>query len=291
MNNKMNNNIKSIVDDTYDKLMKGRLMGYQKASVYEIVEHFKESNKALLADEVGLGMTEIAKGVMATLVKEHWDKNNTNTPYRIAYICPNQNVAEQNYRKLRIYNEGGIDIDITVANAIQKNLDAYHAIDAISIKNCGGKLGDYTLNPIAPSYRNIREGLEKSSVFTRIWDWILALSDSSKSINEVMGDYYLYLEDEKKVLSSEWGEGNNKWSTNKESIARIDALMKENIKLLEGTSLKELHGLIVNEYENCNLNCKSFYEMNKVVARYLYSAQDNIQYRISMLHLLEAKNQ
>ena len=45
-----------------------KLLPYQRASVDKICKHFENSGKALLADEVGLGKTFVAKGVVAKLI-------------------------------------------------------------------------------------------------------------------------------------------------------------------------------------------------------------------------------
>ena len=63
-----------------------KLLPYQRASVDKICKHFENSGKALLADEVGLGKTFVAKGVVAKLAAEHWENNQQ--PFRVAYSCP-----------------------------------------------------------------------------------------------------------------------------------------------------------------------------------------------------------
>ena len=61
--------IKRQVDEVAEQLMKRRLLPYQQASVLEICRKFQKKSKVLLADEVGLGKTEIAKGVVALLAQ------------------------------------------------------------------------------------------------------------------------------------------------------------------------------------------------------------------------------
>lgn len=75
-----------------------QLKNFQSASVDYVMDQFyeKKRNKVLIADEVGLGKTIIAKGVIAKSVnKERKDK-----PFHVVYICSNQVLAYQNISKL-----------------------------------------------------------------------------------------------------------------------------------------------------------------------------------------------
>ena len=56
----------------------------------------------MVADEVGLGKTLVAKGVIASFAKDYI-KNDKRTPFKIIYICSNQSIAKQNLRKLDIF--------------------------------------------------------------------------------------------------------------------------------------------------------------------------------------------
>ena len=97
------NNCYKQAQSKYEELISKRLTGYQKASVEAICNHFKTNKTALLADEVGLGKTEVAKGVIAKMALAHWESNQDKDnarPFRVAYICPNLNIAEQNFPKL-----------------------------------------------------------------------------------------------------------------------------------------------------------------------------------------------
>ena len=78
-----------------------RLSGFQKATVRRVIKAFrKNQNRILVADEVGLGKTVVARGVIvefAKLRKEEGDKL-----VKIAYICSNQGIAAQNVQKLAV---------------------------------------------------------------------------------------------------------------------------------------------------------------------------------------------
>ncbi len=56
----------------------------------------------LVADEVGLGKTIVAKGIIARKVKERLEAGKR-TPLRVTYICSNQVIARENIRKLNLF--------------------------------------------------------------------------------------------------------------------------------------------------------------------------------------------
>lgn len=82
------------------------LKDFQKATVdqtinkYQLVEH---SHRILVADEVGLGKTIVAKGVIAQLLKRHVGAN-TIKSMRVIYICSNLALADENRQKLALFN-------------------------------------------------------------------------------------------------------------------------------------------------------------------------------------------
>ena len=77
------------------------LREFQQAAVERIVERLTAksgSGRFLLADEVGLGKTFVAKGVIDSLeAKKRADKNDG---YTVVYICSNAEIADQNLGKL-----------------------------------------------------------------------------------------------------------------------------------------------------------------------------------------------
>jgi hypothetical protein len=85
--------IKKIVNE-----INTQLKGFQSASVDYVMEQFytNKRNKVLIADEVGIGKTIIAKGVIAKSV----DRERKKTPFHVVYICSNQVLAHQNISKL-----------------------------------------------------------------------------------------------------------------------------------------------------------------------------------------------
>jgi len=83
-----------------DEAIKG-LKDFQTASVDAIYHGLYEEGRPrmLLADEVGLGKTVVARGLIARLVKERIAAGKR-SPLKVTYICSNQVIAGENLRKL-----------------------------------------------------------------------------------------------------------------------------------------------------------------------------------------------
>jgi len=79
------------------------LKDFQYATVKRIMALFSDpahSQRILVADEVGLGKTIIAKGVIASLLKD-WEEPR---PMRVTYICSNLALATENRKKLAVFS-------------------------------------------------------------------------------------------------------------------------------------------------------------------------------------------
>ena len=70
----------------------------------------------MLADEVGLGKTFVAKQVI-NLVRE-WHKQEKDDFFKVVYICSNANIADQNIEKLGVENR----MSISISNWLRKGL-------------------------------------------------------------------------------------------------------------------------------------------------------------------------
>lgn len=109
------------------------LKDFQKATVDHLFDLFTKQNRRrlLVADEVGLGKTIVAKGLIAKLIEKH----NSITPYRVIYICSNQVLARSNVKKLQIYKnsnaEEGID-RITLLGRESSEISDPSAIGTVS---------------------------------------------------------------------------------------------------------------------------------------------------------------
>ena len=83
------------------------LKDFQKNSVdyvfKRLYEDLNTTNRFLIADEVGLGKTLVAKGVIARAINHLWDKVKR---LDVIYICSNTDIARQNIRRLKVTDNG-----------------------------------------------------------------------------------------------------------------------------------------------------------------------------------------
>lgn len=81
---------------------------FQCATANRILHIYKNlgHRRVLLADEVGLGKTFVAKQVI-NLVRE-WHKQEKDNFFKVVYICSNANIADQNIEKLGVENRMSI---------------------------------------------------------------------------------------------------------------------------------------------------------------------------------------
>lgn len=85
------------------------LKDFQRATVERIDElYWNGQKRVLVADEVGLGKTLIARGVIAKMAKLRYLEGDP--LFKVVYVCSNQNIARQNIRKLDIFKTGYDDI-------------------------------------------------------------------------------------------------------------------------------------------------------------------------------------
>ena len=80
------------------------LKDFQKATVEVVYNNLFHDGqqRMLVADEVGLGKTIVAKGVIAKRIRSKLE-NNDQSPLKVTYICSNQVIAHENVGKLDLY--------------------------------------------------------------------------------------------------------------------------------------------------------------------------------------------
>ncbi|RBN36738.1 hypothetical protein DMN50_34020, partial [Priestia megaterium] len=78
-----------------------------------------KSSRVLVADEVGLGKTLIAKGVIAKTARYQKEVLSRNL-FKVVYVCSNQSIAGQNLAKLKI------DHNVTVDGLSDTRLSMQH---------------------------------------------------------------------------------------------------------------------------------------------------------------------
>jgi Helicase conserved C-terminal domain len=86
-------------------------------------EHQPPSRHFLIADEVGLGKTIVARGLIARMIDRLWE--NPNHRIDIVYICSNGSIARQNLNKLNFLRKADYPIPdrITMLPQVLKDLE------------------------------------------------------------------------------------------------------------------------------------------------------------------------
>ncbi|WLD11914.1 hypothetical protein [Planctellipticum variicoloris] len=94
------------------------LKKFQRATVDVVYDRLfvEGQSRMLVADEVGLGKTVVAKGVIARRLLHRLESGNVN-PLRVTYICSNQIIGQENVKKLDIYpQQQSLDRSVTRLN-------------------------------------------------------------------------------------------------------------------------------------------------------------------------------
>jgi hypothetical protein len=253
------------IENKYKEIVDGRLKGFQKESVSFICDRFNNGKrKCLLADEVGLGKTEVAKGVIARLSRDHW--NTQNRAFRVAYICPNQNIAEQNAKKLNIYGDKkrlcslqSIYNNQLAVDRLRAIIDEFRKKENREIKYKNG---------------NIKFVIRSKSVYTRVWDYLTYPEDESNIFEDYIAG-----------KSDEWKQ--DYYLEKEEEIEAANTLRRKMIEAIE-TVDKDLAELIKNAaavIDKAKKTINAYYEFNKMVFG-LLNAERETDYRLSMLHMM-----
>ena len=82
------------------------------------------TNRFLVADEVGLGKTLVARGVIAKALEHLWDRVGR---IDVVYVCSNLDIARQNVSRLNVMGDGG---DFAIASRITLLPKLVHQISA-----------------------------------------------------------------------------------------------------------------------------------------------------------------
>lgn len=146
----------------------GTLRGFQRTTVKHVVEHLLDkdgSRRFLVADEVGLGKTLVARGVIAEFVHRHWEEVGR---LDIIYLCSNAALARENVRKLRIGgDEVGKVIEATrftlmptLRDQLHPRLNFISLTPGTAMRTTGGGIKDE---------RVVLHGLLRESVSAGAW--------------------------------------------------------------------------------------------------------------------------
>ena len=92
------------------------------AVFHRLYEQARSTHRFLVADEVGLGKTLIARAVIARTLHHLWDEGNR---IDIVYICSNTDIARQNIKRLNVLGDEGktLPTRITLLPIILRDLN------------------------------------------------------------------------------------------------------------------------------------------------------------------------
>ena len=97
------------------------LKDFQRATVERIDALYRGGQKrVLVADEVGLGKTLIARGVIAKMARLRCEERDD--LFKVVYVCSNQNIARQNIRKLIVSDNLTMADDISETRLSMQHL-------------------------------------------------------------------------------------------------------------------------------------------------------------------------
>lgn len=149
-----------------------QLHDFQRSTVDYVVKRMyddpDETRRFLVADEVGLGKTLVARAVIAEAIERLWD-----TPERIdiVYVCSNAQIARQNLRRLNVLGlpEHDLPDRITMLPRALKQFSR-HKVNLVAFTpgtsfQMGNSQGKYTER--AMLYRLVQEALPHLSLGRR----------------------------------------------------------------------------------------------------------------------------
>ncbi len=87
------------------------LKDFQRATVdtvYRRLFRDTQQKSMLIADEVGLGKTVVAKGIIAMALRDRLRSGN-DQPFKVTYVCSNQVIAGENVGKLQVFRDADLE--------------------------------------------------------------------------------------------------------------------------------------------------------------------------------------
>lgn len=209
-----------MADKTYDavaveKETLAALKDFQRATVERVDALFRTGHKRILvADEVGLGKTVIARGVIAKTARLRKEENDD--LFKVAYICSNLSIANQNVQKLRLCDEVNLDDDVTQTRLSMQHLKIARQEHDKDLKN-----GFVVIIPLTPETSfNVKSGwgtVQERALMCAILEWMPEFKPHIRLLcNRMVGkirkretwNYYLeyYRKAVKDVNNSSYGE-------------------------------------------------------------------------------------
>lgn len=120
------------------------LKDFQLATVERVDSLFCSGyRRVLVADEVGLGKTLVAKGLIARMAR-HYQQEKKKELFKVVYVCSNQSIAGQNLKKLKFHDEVTVD-GLSDTRLSMQHLKIYEQMNDDKIK-----AGFVQLIPLTP---------------------------------------------------------------------------------------------------------------------------------------------
>ncbi|MBW1953494.1 MAG: helicase, partial [Deltaproteobacteria bacterium] len=131
-----------------------QLKDFQRRTVNYVFERFYGANptrRFLVADEVGLGKTLVARGIIARTIEHLQDKVKR---IDIVYVCSNATIARQNINRLKVGGIHGfamatrltlLPIHVKKLNQNAINFISFTPGTALDLKGQGGKVEERAL--------------------------------------------------------------------------------------------------------------------------------------------------
>jgi len=169
------------------------LKDFQRETVDRIDYLFRNGqNRVLVADEVGMGKTLIARGAIVKTARIRLEEKDS--LFKVIYICSNQNIANQNIRKLDITGGHGIDsvsdtrlsmqhLKIMEQEYTQKVKDGFILLTPLTpetsfrMTSGGGSVREraliYAILRRMPEFKKVLSGLEELMILDAkaAWGW------------------------------------------------------------------------------------------------------------------------
>jgi len=127
------------------------LKEFQLATVRTVVDALYEQDRPrfLVADEVGLGKTKVARAVVTETIRRLWDRDDVDR-IDIVYICSNGQIARQNIEDLRVVGTAARNVDrITMLPSaladlanVAVNVLAFSPHTSLKFGQAGGRVGE-----------------------------------------------------------------------------------------------------------------------------------------------------
>ena len=245
--------------DTVEKNTLKGLKDFQRATVDRVDYLFRQGqNRVLVADEVGMGKTLIARGTIAKTARLRIEEKDD--LFKVVYICSNQNIANQNIRKL----------DVTGKNVIDSVSDTRLSMQHLKImeqeNNLFIKKGFIQLIPLTPetSFRMTSGGgsvQERALMFS-----ILARIPEFKS-NKTSLERFMMLDAVKAWDSKKWDFECRVSKCERTTKGKYPANVIQ--KILDYEEYPEIRDILLNHlqerrYRKKQLTYSNYYVMNKL---------------------------